>query len=56
MKMKDFVKMCGKLVAIHSRGGERLYFFADNTMIPADLVNDDTSENVAKAMQGEEDE
>ena len=51
MKILETVKQFGKLVAIHSNDGERLYFFEDNTMIPADLFEDDCSENLAKAMK-----
>ncbi len=51
MKILEAVKNFGKLVAIHSRGGERLYFFEDNTMIPADSFEDDTMDNLMKAMK-----
>lgn len=51
MSILDAVKQFGKLVAIHYSKGERLYFFEDLTMIPADLFEDDCSENLAKAMK-----
>ena len=53
MKILDAVEQYGRLVMLHSREGERLYFFEDNTMIPADLFEDDTTENLVKAMRGE---
>lgn len=51
MSILEAVKQFGKLVAIHYLQGERLYFFEDNTMIPADLFKDDCTENLTKAMK-----
>jgi len=51
VKLSDLTEQFGELVAIHSRAGERLYLFDDNTMITADLVEDDTIDNLVETMK-----